>query len=111
MGDAGLRTGEGGVGDHTGGRGAGTGFVVRRMLSSLLVIVLTSMFVFVLFFKGMGDAPAVNYCEQLKAGRCTPLKLESIKHQMGYDKSLVHNYAMWAKGLFVGRDNIYMDGK
>jgi peptide/nickel transport system permease protein len=88
-----------------------TGFVVRRILSSLLVVVLTSVFVFVLFFKGMGDAPAVNYCEQLKAGRCTPLKLEAIKHQMGYDESVVHNYAMWAKGVFVGRDNIYLDGK
>jgi peptide/nickel transport system permease protein len=88
-----------------------TGFVVRRILSSLLVVILTSMFVFVLFFKGMGDAPARNYCEQLKAGRCSPEKLATIKHQMGYDKSLVHNYAMWAKGIFVGRENIYLDGK
>ena len=34
------------------------GFIVRRLLSALLVVILTSMFVFVLFFKGMGDAPA-----------------------------------------------------
>ena len=45
-----------------------TGFIVRRVLSSILVIILTSMFVFVLFFKGMGDAPARNYCEKLGAG-------------------------------------------
>jgi peptide/nickel transport system permease protein len=67
--------------------------------------------VFVLFFKGMGDAPAVNYCEQLKAGRCTPAKLDAIKHQMGYDQCVVHNYAMWVKGVFFGRENVYMDGK
>ncbi len=42
-----------------------TGFVLRRILSAVLVIILTSMFVFVLFFEGMGDAPAVNYCEGL----------------------------------------------
>ena len=88
-----------------------TGFVVRRLLSSVLVVILTSMFVFVLFFKGMGVSPAVNYCEKLKAGHCTPLKLNSIEHQMGYDKPVVHNYAEWAKGIFVGRKNIYLDGK
>jgi peptide/nickel transport system permease protein len=87
------------------------GFVVRRLLSSALVVVLTSLFVFVLFFKGLGDSPAVNYCEQLKAGHCTPEKLASIKHQMGYDKSVAANYAEWAKGIFVGRHDVYMDGK
>ena len=46
-----------------------TGFVLRRILSAVLVIVLTSMFVFVLFFKGMGAGPAVNYCDRLGAGR------------------------------------------
>ena len=40
------------------GRGPVTGFVVRRLVSATLVVILTSMFVFVLFFKGMGDAPA-----------------------------------------------------
>ena len=88
-----------------------TGFVVRRLLSSVLVIILTSMFVFVLFFKGMGDAPAVNYCEKLGPGKCTTAKLDSIKHQMGFDKSMVYNYGQWAKGIFVGRDNVYEDGK
>ena len=32
-----------------------TGYIVRRLLSSVLVVILTSMFVFVLFFKGLGD--------------------------------------------------------
>ena len=30
---------------------------------------------------------------------------------MGYDKSLVYNYGQWAKGIFVGRKNVYSDGK
>ena len=88
-----------------------TGFIVRRVLSSILVIILTSMFVFVLFFKGLGDTPARNYCDKLGPGKCTPAKLDSIKHQMGYDKSVVANYAEWAKGIFVGRSNVYVDGK
>jgi peptide/nickel transport system permease protein len=69
------------------------------------------MFVFVLFFKGMGDAPARNYCEKLGPGKCSALKLNSIRHQYGYDKPLIVNYADWAKGIFVGRHNVYDDGK
>jgi peptide/nickel transport system permease protein len=88
-----------------------TGFIVRRLLSSILVIILTSMFVFVLFFKGLGDAPARNYCEKLGPGKCSTAKLNSIKHQMGFDKSLFSNYSTWAKGIFVGRHNVYDDGK
>ena len=30
---------------------------------------------------------------------------------MGYDQSVVYNYGQWAKGIFVGRDNVYLDGK
>jgi peptide/nickel transport system permease protein len=88
-----------------------TGFIVRRLLSSILVVILTSMFVFVLFFKGLGDSPARNYCEKLAAGKCTTGKLDSIRRQMGYNKPLVTNYGIWAKGLFAGRDRVYADGK
>jgi peptide/nickel transport system permease protein len=88
-----------------------TGFILRRLLSSALVVILTSMFVFVLFFKGLGDSPAVNYCEKLGPGKCTTAKLDSIRHQMGYDKSMAFNYGQWAKGIFVGRHHVYEDGK
>ena len=39
------------------------GFVVRRILTSVLVIILTSLFVFVLFFKGLGDKVINNEFE------------------------------------------------
>jgi peptide/nickel transport system permease protein len=88
-----------------------TGFIVRRILTSILVVILTSIFVFVLFFKGLGDSPARNYCEKLGPGKCTAQKLDSIKQQMGFDKSVAYNYGQWAKGVFAGRDNVYVDGK
>jgi peptide/nickel transport system permease protein len=87
------------------------GFIVRRVLTAMLVVILTSIFVFVLFFKGLGDSPARNYCEKLGAGKCTAQKLDSIREQMGYNKSVVVNYGGWAKGIFVGRKNVYEDGK
>jgi peptide/nickel transport system permease protein len=88
-----------------------TGFIIRRVLSSILVVVLTSMFVFVLFFKGLGDSPARNYCETLRNGRCPAPVLASIKHQMGFDRSVASNYGTWVKGIFVGRKGVYVDGK
>jgi peptide/nickel transport system permease protein len=88
-----------------------TGFIVRRILSSILVVVLTSVFVFVLFFKGLGDSPARNYCDSLHNSQCSPAMLASIKHQMGMDRSVVSNYTTWAKGIFVGRKSVYVDGK
>ena len=88
-----------------------TGFIVRRILSSILVVVLTSIFVFVLFFKGLGDSPARNYCDSLHNSQCSPAMLASIEHQMGMDRSVVSNYTTWAKGVFVGRKNVYVDGK
>jgi peptide/nickel transport system permease protein len=87
------------------------GFIVRRILSSILVVFLTSVFVFVLFYKGMGDSPARNYCDSLHNGQCSATTLNSIKHQMGYDRSVVANYVTWGKGLFVGRSHVYVDGK
>src|SRR6478735_7840093 len=88
-----------------------TGFIVRRLLSSVLVVILTSMFVFVLFFKGLGDSPARNYCESLRNSRCPADVLASIEHQMGMDRSVASNYATWVKGIFVGRKKVYVDGK
>jgi peptide/nickel transport system permease protein len=88
-----------------------TGFIVRRLLSSVLVVILTSFLVFVLFFKGLGNSPAINYCAKIHAGHCSPTALKSIEHQMGLDKPMLTNYAEWAKGIFVGRKNVYVDGK
>jgi peptide/nickel transport system permease protein len=87
------------------------GFIVRRILSSILVVFLTSIFVFVLFFKGLGDSPARNYCDSLHNGQCSEASLSSIKHQMGFDRSVGANYVTWAKGIFVGRSRVYVDGK
>jgi peptide/nickel transport system permease protein len=88
-----------------------TGFIVRRLISAILVIILTSMFVFVLFFKGMGNYAALNYCSKSNNGRCSPTKLHAIEQQMGLDRSVAYNYTQWVKGIFVGRDNVYSDGK
>jgi len=76
------------------------GFIARRVISSLLVIVLTSMFVFGLFFLGPSN-PAGPVCDS--QGRCTPERLELIEEQMGLNESVVTQYGAFAKGIFVDR--------
>lgn len=76
------------------------GFIVRRLLSSFLVIVMTSMFVFALFFLGPSN-PAGPVCEA--QGKCTAERLEMIEEQMGLNDSVVTQYGAFVGGLLKDR--------
>ena len=76
------------------------GFIIRRVISSFLVVVLTSMFVFALFFLGPSN-PAGPVCEA--SGKCTAERLALIEEQMGLNESVVTQYGAFAKGIFVDR--------
>ena len=76
-------------------------FIARRVLTALLVVTLTSMFVFGLFFLGPSD-PARPFCDL--NGRCTPEKLEILTEQMGLNDNVAHQYAIFVGGLFVDRE-------
>jgi peptide/nickel transport system permease protein len=75
-------------------------FIVRRLVSAFLVVVLTSMAVFALFFLGPSN-PARPVCEA--QGRCTPEALAAIEQQMGLDQGVVTAYGAYVRGLFVDR--------
>jgi peptide/nickel transport system permease protein len=77
------------------------GYIVRRLASAFLVVVLTSMIVFVLFFKGPSN-PAQPLCDL--NGKCTPEKLAILTEQLGLNDSIVHQYGIFVKGLFVDRE-------
>ena len=77
------------------------GYIVRRLMSAFLVVVLTSMCVFVLFFKGPAN-PAQPLCDL--NGKCTPEKLAILTEQLGFNDSIVHQYGIWAGGLFHDRE-------
>ena len=76
------------------------GFILRRLVSSFLVVVLTSMFVFALFFLGPSN-PAAPICDA--QGKCTPERMALIEHSMGLDQNVVTAYGIFVKGLFVDR--------
>jgi peptide/nickel transport system permease protein len=77
------------------------GYIVRRLVSAFLVVVLTSMIVFVVFFKGPAN-PAQPLCDL--NGKCTPERLAILTEQLGFNDSMVSQYGVWAGGLFHDRE-------
>jgi peptide/nickel transport system permease protein len=75
------------------------GYVVRRLIAGVLVLVAVSMVVFAIFFYGPND-PALAYCPQ---SRCTPTRLDSIRHNMGLDRPAPQQYAEYMSGFVKGR--------
>ncbi len=76
------------------------GYLVRRLLSAMLVIFVTSILVFTLFFYGPSD-PGLTLCE--KSGRCTPERAALIDKALGFDDPVTTQYAIYVKGVFAGR--------
>ena len=58
------------------------GYIVRRLISGVLVLIAVSMMVFAIFFYGPND-PALAYCPE---SRCTPARLANISHNLGLDR-------------------------
>jgi peptide/nickel transport system permease protein len=82
------------------------GYIVRRLFAAVLVLMLTSMAVFALFYLGP-DNPAKPLCDRQQ--RCTPEKLERLEQAMGLDKPVHVAYGEWAKGLVAGRTVVYSE--
>jgi peptide/nickel transport system permease protein len=77
------------------------GYIVRRLIAAVIVVVVISMATFAMFFYGPSD-PAGQLCSE--QGRCTQEKREALEHGLGLDESGVSQYGAWAKGLFVDRE-------
>lgn len=78
------------------------GFVVRRLLSSAIVIALASLSVFAIFYLGPAN-PAQPVCDA-SGKACTAEKLAAIEKSMGLDKPVLEAYGTYVKGVFVGRE-------
>ena len=79
-------------------------FLVRRILSGFLIVVLVSLAVFTLFFYGP-KSPALELCRRDTNNRCGPTspKLEVYEERLGYNNPMLSEYGKWAKGLVVDR--------
>jgi peptide/nickel transport system permease protein len=78
-------------------------YVVKRLLSGVVVLFLVSLSIFLLFWYGPKD-PARPLCDFSTSNRCNNERLAEYTHDLGYDKSWYSQYGIFAKGIFVGRD-------
>ncbi len=80
-------------------------FLVKRILSGILTIVLVSMLVYALFWYGP-KSPALQLCVQETNGRCGPTspRLAEYEERLGYNNPIYSEYGKWAKGLVFDRE-------
>jgi peptide/nickel transport system permease protein len=76
------------------------GYLLRRIISAILVLFVTSTFVFLLFLYGPSD-PTQALCN---VNRCTDARRAQIHHSLGIDQPFLTQYGDWVKGIFVGRE-------
>jgi peptide/nickel transport system permease protein len=74
-------------------------FVVRRLLSSVLILAIVSAVTFLLFFAVPGD-PGRLSCGKI----CTTEKLAEIHKNLGLDRPILVQYGDYMAGIVVGRD-------
>jgi peptide/nickel transport system permease protein len=75
-------------------------FVLRRMVSAVLVLFAISVLVFLIFFATPGTDPSSRI-----AGRnADPATLAQVRHSFGLDQPLPVRYLLMMKHLFISRD-------
>ncbi|MGZ4452571.1 MAG: ABC transporter permease [Nocardioides sp.] len=74
-------------------------YVVRRVISGVVLLIVMSMVTFVLFFAASGD-PAQYACGK----NCSPQLKEQTRKALGYDKPVTTQWVKFAEGVFTGRD-------
>ena len=79
-------------------------FLVRRILSGFLIVVLVSILVYLLFWYGP-KSPALELCRRDTNGRCgeTSERLAQYEERLGYNNPVYVEYGKWVKGLVSDR--------
>lgn len=75
-------------------------YIVRRMLQGIVVLILVTMFIF-LVMRLLPSDPVTIYYAQFE-GAIDQETIDYYKHQYGLDRSLPYQYIIWMKGIFQG---------
>jgi len=81
-------------------------FVVRRVMSMVVVLILISMLTFVIFEAIPNGDPALR----LAGRQATPDEIQQIRHKYGFDKPIYVQYVRTMKNIFTGQAYSYAQG-
>jgi peptide/nickel transport system permease protein len=84
-------------------RGIG-GFVVRRLLFGVATLFVASLIIFLATQALPGDA-----ARSILGRNATPQSLQALRHQLGLDKSVFHQYTGWIGGVLEGNLGTSLD--
>ncbi|HTU53159.1 MAG TPA: ABC transporter permease [Acetobacteraceae bacterium] len=76
-------------------------YIVRRLLSTVLVMVLVGVFVFLLLHIAPGDPAAI-----IAGNNATPAEITAIRHELGLSDPLTVQFARWFWDLLHGNFGI-----
>jgi len=79
-----------------------TTYIIRRLLTAVLVIVLVSLAVFFVMHLLPGDPLMIHLGELDDVGNMTEKMLQELRHEFGLDKPLPLQYVSWMAGIFRG---------
>ncbi len=83
-------------------RGPGlTGFIIRRCVQGLAVLVIVTIFIFVIMRIMPGD-PILTYMSRNEYAHANPAQIEAMRKEYGLDKPIPVQYVVWAWGALRG---------
>ncbi len=78
-------------------------YVVKRLLTGVVVVFLVSMSIFLLFWYGPQD-PAKPLCDIQTNQRCNDERLANYSENLGYNNPWYSEYGKFVAGVFTGRE-------
>src|ERR1700677_270698 len=73
------------------------GYIARRLFSTLLVMALVGVFIFLLLHLAPGDPAAI-----IAGDNASPAQIARIRHQLGLDAPLVVQFVPWVWQILHG---------
>jgi peptide/nickel transport system permease protein len=78
-----------------------TAYIIRRLLQGVLVLIIVSLFIFLVMRLLPGD-PLMLYVAQSQIESISPEDLQVLRHQFDLDSPLPLQYIHWIGGIFRG---------
>jgi peptide/nickel transport system permease protein len=77
------------------------GYIVRRLIQAVVVLILVTGLVFFIIRMLPGD-PVVIYMTQQQMSNATPEQIAAVRHKFGLDRPAYIQYTTWVSGLLHG---------
>ncbi len=72
-------------------------FIIRRLLSTVVVMAIVAVFIFLLLHLSPGDPAAI-----IVGDNATPAQIDAVRKQLGLDDPLAVQFVRWVSGVLTG---------